>query len=248
MKFAAIAPAECVPVVAKCAHSFHLVLAHELIDNYSLRQVYRQAADRGDFIIVDNGVAEGKDVPFIDVARIAFEINAAEIVMPDVIGNWEASVEATLNPENLALVPPSMRVFAPHGETRQEVELCLQALLIGRNKYCSTIALTKGLERVPGGRAWVLWKLDSLGMLDNHQIHLLGAHLDPARDLKRLKHIYSYIRSIDTVAPFSYAQQGIRMDDAHRLTERPSMDWSKPVTNMELALSNFLTFRKWVSE
>lgn len=246
MRYAAIVPEECLLVPTQVRHSFHLVLAHKLLESAGLRAHYQSAGRRGDFIMVDNGVAEQADIPFIDVVRVATEIGANEIVLPDVIGDWEASVSATRDPNHTAIVPASMRAVAPHGETQKEFQQCITAL---SKIPFATIALTKGLERVPGGRAWCIQELYRVGMLDTHHIHLLGAPANPYEDIRRLKFLYPEIRSIDSVAPFSYAQVGLRLDSPDlRIAKRPSMDWTQPVSDVELALDNFYTFRRWINE
>lgn len=250
MKFAAIVPPKYLMMLDSLRHSYHMALGHMLIENSVYKAWYKLHGHRGDFIMVDNGEAERKNdgmepIPFARVVHVAHEIRADEIVMPDVIGDWERSAFETTNKYARYLVPAPKRVVAPHGETWEEFVKCIAAILNEMPDF-ATIALTKGFERLPGGRARALSELYNLGLTRRYNIHLLGAYDKPLEDARHLMAVGVPIRSIDTVAPFSYAQNNESIEEA---VERRSYDWDKNphLDHYALAYENFLTYRRVVA-
>src|SRR5882757_5645454 len=78
--------------------NIHLVLPlPPLIQNMKYLDVYQRAQRRGDFVILDNGCAEGQLVSGHHLLNVARAIRAHEIVAPDVMGDAAATLTATTN-------------------------------------------------------------------------------------------------------------------------------------------------------
>jgi hypothetical protein len=246
MKFAAIVPEDGRAVLTAAGHSYHMVLGHEIVESTELREFYRNRSDHGDFIIVDNGVAEGSDVPFIDVVRAANEIGADEIILPDVIGDSEASLSATLNPDNYSLVEPMRRVVVPQAMSPQELVYAMTKL---HKIDFATIALNRGPKKECGARLWKLQELSRMNVLHKYHIHLLGVAQNPALDLARLSFAVPFIRSVDSAAPFAYAQAGLDLEDLTAASPHVGIEWDWPWRDegLKMALSNFFKMRRWCS-
>ncbi len=116
--------------------NYLLLLTHDVLDNeesyVSLLDDVRDFGDVGekDFVIVDNGVIElGKAMPFEEVVEAANYALAECIVMPDVLGDFQATRQAVMA-EMGKMVEcdfPIMKV--PQGKDLGEVVQCIEWLL-----------------------------------------------------------------------------------------------------------------------
>jgi hypothetical protein len=180
---------------------FHLVLAQYVLTDTAYRLWYKVAHDRGDFILMDNGVAEGVSMPIEDLVRAAKAIHADEITLPDVVGDMRATIYAVARaaPE----VPVHMRAVCPHGRNWGEWEECTKALVrIG----CATICIGR-YDNLPGGRIPALEIIAKHQWHWNHHIHLFGCSAPPLEATRKELKAAPWIRSMDTGAPIAYAQQ-----------------------------------------
>lgn len=71
-------------------NDYHLVLPHLLDQSREYFDFYRDVSGHK---ILDNGVAEGVDFDWHLLFQYGFKIGAAEIVVPDVMGNCNATIE-----------------------------------------------------------------------------------------------------------------------------------------------------------
>src|ERR1700748_2794438 len=65
--------------------NYQMVLPHIAHLNYIA--AYRSARKRGDFLILDNGAAEGETPSLADLMTAAQDYMANEVVVPDVLGD-----------------------------------------------------------------------------------------------------------------------------------------------------------------
>jgi len=67
--------------------TYHLALAHLILESPAYREFYLRMSRRGDHVGVDNGVVEtGSPLPFTEVLEAARAVEATEVVLPDVLG------------------------------------------------------------------------------------------------------------------------------------------------------------------
>lgn len=88
MKCAIIAPHDLLDLT-KLVDEYHLVLPQEMFRNPNYVRFYRDVAG---YKILDNGEAEGVTIEPQDLTRLARQIDADEIVVPDVIGDRTATI------------------------------------------------------------------------------------------------------------------------------------------------------------
>jgi hypothetical protein len=211
---------------------YHFALGQELLRDKEYRQYYMALGRLGHFIMVDNGAAE-QDVPdFKKVVWLANKCNAAEIVLPDVLGDWQSTVEL-LTDEVLDLVPSRKRMIVPQGETLDEWFLCFEHQL-KRTKYCiESIGIAKHHEgRWEGGRAAILQRLvrDYPSIPQNIHIHLLGVFLDPFQEMSAAASICD-IRGIDSGMPVAWAQRYLTLAPEVTVEDHLGMEWNAEWTN-----------------
>jgi hypothetical protein len=209
MKLALITDPKGFKVVEMFKMGYHLVLAAEVLQSKAYRDFYREASERGQFILMDNGAAEKGTLSLSDLMKAAEAINADEIVLPDVMGDSAATFRASTNPEVLDAVPPKMRAVVPQGNTVHEWWAC--ANLLAGNMEFATLCIPKHAERFPGGRAGILKLVHKLNWHTTYHIHLLGIWDDPWSEIASLREFRSWVRGIDTALPFALAQHGITL-------------------------------------
>lgn len=239
MRFAPIIPPQGLRVLERVGVGYHFVLGQELIRNKEYRQYYAALGRLGHFIIVDNGAAEGETPNFAEVVRMATYINAAEIIMPDVLGDGDATVEA-LTEEVLSMVPSRQRMIVPQGKTLEGVFACLEAQL-RISKYCvESLGIPKHLEyHIEGGRARVLEVLrqEYPSLVKMLHIHLLGIWEDPFVEMAAAA-AQAPVRGIDSGIPIAYAQRSRILEPEMELCEEHlSLSWDTPF-DMGIARAN----------
>lgn len=211
MKLAVVSHLQGLEAVDRVGLSTHMALAQHLLADALYSDYYRTKHKLGHFIIVDNGAYEGNTPPFAQVVGAANSIGADEIVMPDIIGDCDASWPMTTNSLYCSFVAPYRRLVVPHGHNWDEWLDCLTQI-DNRIDY-ATIGIPKYLEAWPGGREHALQLLLTRGAMGSHNIHLLGSYAHPILDVspKNFPTLYIHVRSIDTSAPIAWAQSNLEL-------------------------------------
>lgn len=235
MKFAAITPTGMLGTLAAVRLTYHMALGQELVRDKIYREFFDHRARHGHFIIVDNGAAEPEEerVPFEAIVRVANEINADEIVLPDIIGDAVGTIESILKHQQL--VPARKRVVIPQGTTVGEWCECFDTLY--KKLPFATIGIPKHLERWPNGR---LRALQHVQAYEDYHIHFFGVHNNPKDEILRLLPYARRVRGLDTGAPYAYAQNGASVESAVHY----SLDWHKGADS-RLAETNINMIRRW---
>lgn len=89
MKVAHIVPTSCLDMTVM--NDYHLVLPHLLVNDMTYGEFYTTTATGHK--ILDNGVAEGVDFNWGGLVDMAHYIGAQEIVIPDVMGDCDRTIE-----------------------------------------------------------------------------------------------------------------------------------------------------------
>ena len=175
------------------------------------------------FIIIDNGVAENILISDKKLVGLAIEIKANEIIIPDIIGNYEETKnkrEKFLNKYYQILKKNKIKIQSViQGDTIEEYEQCLAEVnkdtridVIGvpfRINYCKFKNKTKNENCM----------LNRIYFLNTHNfykpVHCLGCNL--LQELKRLQN-FNGIRSIDSklVARYSKALRYLNFNDKNK--------------------------------
>jgi len=221
MKFALITPPAGEGPIYAHRLSYHMALAQGLMNDPAYMHMYKRIKHNvnGAFIMVDNGAAEGDRQPFDEVVRVANEIGADEIVMPDELRDAQWTIEYTTDAAAMNIVPPRKRVVVPQGTTLQEWAMCLRRLIEAME--FRTIGVPKHLDAtIPGGRAEVLEFLETWSFHTRYDIHLLG--LNRLEELRDLAARFPWVRGIDTGMPIGWAQDNMLLGFS---TEHHPLQW-----------------------
>lgn len=123
------------------------------------------------FKILDNSLIEmGEAMDFGTVLQVAKDIQANEVVLPDVFQDGAATIEAVMNAIRMYEKPEGMQFMAVvHGRTAAEVANCIATY--EQIPEIDTIGIPKVLAKsFPRGRA----TFESLWQSSSKNVHLLG--------------------------------------------------------------------------
>lgn len=199
MKLANIIP---IPLLAKYGRmtNYHLVLSHLIQKSRSYANFYKKCSEKGDYIIIDDGVIElGKPLSIQEQLPLAEKVGASEVMCSDYPMDRKRTLEATAN--DLAKLPKDFpyKVFAcVQGKNPKDLLKCYEALL--RFDRIDTIGFSFTMStywKKPIDRFWWTTFLNQNNLVDaRKEYHLLGTSSD-ASEIKRQSQ-YKWIRGVDS--------------------------------------------------
>jgi len=228
MKLALIPPIDMLDLT--CETDMQLMLP-QLIDNERYAYTYRQhCKDPDQYVILDNGEAEGVYTPpenLLDTARY-FQVN--EVIIPDVIGDYietmrrfEEFVDIIDNYEDhfTERLTPLCFMFVAQGKNEKEVKLAIETAL--QYDKVSCIALPRHLVKTlsnPEARLRLAKWFEREHGKEGVSIHLLGGAPTHPTEIK----MHSWpriVRSHDTSSPWNFAHAGKTLRLGNTATRPP---------------------------
>lgn len=267
MRAALIPP---VPHLNEYGHgSFHLLLAH-LVKRGAYRAHYQRERHLNSYLVLDNSAHEmGAGESAEQLTEYMIQLNTQEVVVPDVLDDADATIEACLRAHEvwyerrsklMQKYDPAL-MYVPQGETEEDWVRCLREL-VRIHSYTSrkfnirsdfVLGISKDYEKWEGG---IENFIDSYVLPMQHKhlpisvkmpVHLLGW----GRDLWTLNYLaqkYPWIRSTDSAKPFVYALADIRLQygKTPEYPTRPERYFGKKLTynQQKMATHNVLLFLK----
>jgi len=256
MKAALIPP---IPDLERYGHGdFHLLLSHLLRDNRYFHH-YRKQRNQGAYLVLDNSAHEqgqGNDPEVLLFNALA--IGAQEIVVPDVLDDGPATVEATttaletwfegtstVNRRLIHDLSPAL-MYVPQGRNEIEWWECLKELMrlhhymarIYKYRPQTVIGLSKDYETWDGGLMHLLDEyLYPMRIKDRQfQVHLLGWGRK-SWNLADIARKHSWIRSTDSAKPFVFARGRAGINLWNFIEELPPKYPGRPKDYFEKALT-----------
>jgi len=223
---------------------YHLLLPEHADDPmYYGYYSWRRAC--GDFLMLDNGVAEGKPTDPEDLLGIAYKYMVNEVVVPDILCNASATIRAAWDFEKYASEATAFKyVGVVQGSTYDDLVMCMHDLAM--LEYISTLAIPRHVETTIG-ESTRLRLVAHANKYYRHQIHLLGTNPHNMSELRENgEHYRTYnVRGIDTASPYYYA-----MANQWIIREKPAVrpkDYYTTDTYDELlAQQNVAVMKAWV--
>lgn len=230
----------------------HLLLAQ--VNNPHYESLYKVACRQLELSILDNGANEGPPVSDqVLMSRAAF-YGVKEVVVPDVLRDrgrtlrrarefWGAIHTYTRWPTNdydyMAVV---------QGRTMAEVEACLEGF--SRFNFINTIGIPRHLlETLNQLTARIsIARMIKQRYGSRWNIHFLGTNPIWMGEILHAADEVSFVRSVDTSAPFNYAMAGQLIRTTSNAVHRPDKYFSqKPdLLSMPLVEHNISILKGWV--
>jgi len=193
--------------------------------------------------LLDNGAWEGQRLNNNDLLRVAARYGATELVAPDVLGDPSATL--ALTQEFLGLLRDSPKLpfgqvpriaVVAHGQSHNE-----SLAFVSELNHCDTSHHVKtiSISRTtcyrsgnPTARFELALEIKKRYGI-RYDIHLLGFSDQWPTELQHCASVSGLVRSMDTIAPFSYAHRGVSIEEVGRV-EVP-----RPDNYFELTYADF---------
>jgi hypothetical protein len=220
-------------------------------NNLEFGRVFDSARTRGDYIILDNGANEGSQAQPEGLFSYARILRANEIVLPDVLGDRDKTIQAIDAFLAKHTTVNSMYKFMAvlQGTTMRQI--------IWSARYLSEKPMIKvlGVPRLLAAALGQSCRIDIANHIERSmpgrfQIHLLGANPLWPGEVRAAAKYAGHIRSMDTSMPFNYYLQGSEMNLTSRtkVARRPDY-FSQYFTdkNPNLLIHNIQTMMEWAN-
>ena len=227
---------------------FHLSLAiDELMNRRMYSGMYKRAAELGDYVVLDNGLAEGMPCTPSFLYKHAKEIGASEVVVPDVMQDAEGTInQVKLFFEDRKLLPIKHMAVA-QGKTLPEFRRCVEEF--AKVEFITVVGIPRHmletLRTQPCRIEFANWVADKFP--GRFELHFLGTNPVWIGEVKAAAK-YTPARSVDTSMPFSYAMAGEDLALSAQQIIRPKRyfetDWSRFV-DVHLVRHNISTLLEW---
>jgi hypothetical protein len=245
MEVATIVPVPYLNLVEN--YTYHLALTHILKQSKKYSDFYKKQSEKGAYVIVDNGAAEGACEPIETILEYAENIDANEIVLPDHIYDQQSTLHASHEALNYVLkhIPSSgckKIMVVPQGKNFKEWCDCASIMaswgvdVIGISKFCtpkygkkSRLKLTEFLHN------------QVIPEYPHIKIHLLGCWDFPL-EITEIVQTYK-VRGTDSAIAYVYASNGKALLPAF---ERPKLEvdfLNGRVPNDAILKNNILLWR-----
>lgn len=210
---------------------------------------------RGGFTILDNGVAEGEDRTFRSILDIARRYHVNEVVLPDVMRDAKATMNAVEDAfDSLGAHESFGLVGVVQGTTMNECYDMVNYYLAHQGYGVQTIGLPRHLNLTlcDGNNDPYLPRLELARYIrawdKNINIHLLGLTPNYILELKDAGRAYNLVgvRGVDTSAPFVYAHKHTWIGTGD-VVERPAnyFDLERPDFGTDWLDINVATLKEW---
>lgn len=227
----------------------HMALAHEpamLSTNRTIQ--LKRASERGDFVMLDNGINEGAAATPQQMKTYGQLIGATEIVLPDVLDSHVRTantVKSFIDREEGVWGKFQSRMAVVQGTNKIAALTCLE-------KYVTIPEITTvGIpRRIIDNFVALNARIDLVNEIHRlfpgrFEIHLLGAHPMWPKEIKYAQQ-YTVARSMDTSLPFNWTIAGKKIDEQGEGYARPTGYFtSVKEVSMSLLDHNINTALEW---
>lgn len=208
MKLALIPPLDHLNDLAKT--NYQLMLP-QLASDPTYLAAYKEATVRSDYVILDNGVAEGKPVAWSEITALAQSAKVSEIVLPDVMCDAEGTFEATKAVWKSRDINFRYMYVAQGASLSEAFSYVVKAL--DERRWISTIGIPRHLVKTVrfDARLRLAEMLEALRESGtfNFQIHFLGTNSYWMQEVKYVEAaLPGVVRGVDTSAPYVYSYLG----------------------------------------
>ena len=219
-----------------------MVLPH-LYQEKRYKDFYRKRSDAGDYIILDNGAAEGIEFGNKHLYTVAKGIGAHEIVVPDTLGDWNDTIA-----KGLAFGRHTRDgyryMMVAQGQNAVECMRTIDMIMTDTKfMYVTAIGIPRLINQEDRHARFKVSKyIAQRGHNAAMEFHYLGAnkHLDEVGYLQET----GIARGIDTSAPIYMGQRGYVLENFDPWVPRPTAYFGSSRTNY-VVKDNIETYLEW---
>lgn len=204
--------------------NYQLCLPHLFAYGSYKVKYHKYCQDEDQFVILDNGAAEGALASIDELMKNAIKLRPDEVVIPDVLGDKQATINSAVDFYHQAVPPIEMRslpfgfMFVVQGQTFQEVIDCAQWAC--EQEWVDTIGIPRHLlTTLDDDFARVRVANTIQGLNYCKQIHFLGANGQFPQEVSVLANpqitSQDRVRGMDTSMPFNYAYHNLLLIDTN---------------------------------
>lgn len=240
MELAVIAPIS--RLIDTKDQQYHMVLP-QLLGSHTYSHFYSHLPTEK-YIILDNGEAEGECFKSKDLIKCAERINAKEIVVPDVMGDYIGTVERVVKFRRTAIRNQQYNYAGVvQGHDINEIAKCVRRYAI--SEWINVLALPRWLSNhVEQDMRITIMRGLAQAIKDGFEaVHCLGA----GRWFREVVPLGEWpIRSIDTSLPHVMALADRSVVTGEYLSRQPQFFWADlNKFQQELALRNIHHYEAW---
>ena len=236
--------------------SMHMAMAHLILEDNDYSKWSKKQRELGKYIILDNsspyfGGALGND----SLLECINKINPNEVVLPDIVGNFEETIKRSLEFINQINIEDLKIMAVPQGDSLEEYTECYN--LFSSDKRIDVIGLSYTVDNLFSDKIIPLNYINSREYLisllyknniinPNKEHHLLGFNNSGHIELEKLN-MFSFIRSCDSSTAYATAKQNIEINNnVHYKKPKISIDFDDNFEkgNYELVVKNTKTLAK----
>src|SRR3989344_356651 len=198
-----------------------IVMAHLILESNEYLALVKDIKSKGCYIILDNSTPYlGKSVNSLDLLKCIKLIKPDEVILPDVINNYKATLELTQ--EFLKLLPNKrkMKLMAvPQGSTLQEYIECYE--IFSQNPYVDSLGISFSVSEffdIPlpkeyaAHREYLIRLLVNKGVINYSKLHHLLGFTDSGNIEVEEMSKYPFIKRSDSNAGYKTANDNIQLE------------------------------------
>lgn len=230
-----------------------LMLPH-LLSNDIYRYVYtKHCQDPKQYVILDNGAAEGERIETGDLIKLAHEYDVDEIVIPDVLNDAKATLVEYANFFDYAREDKSLEglktMYVLQGNDLGE--FFEQARFAATPRFRADVIGIPRHALTTCNDEYIRYELAHFIRAQGckREIHLLGGNPSYPSELKKFEHTKRTlgIRSTDTSSPFNYASAGAHLHKSYAPVSRPPNYFNLPFEDFDMPIleQNLLKIKEW---
>lgn len=205
-------------------NQYHMCLAHLVKESFEYGVFYANLKDKnkGHFVLMDNGAAEGAQLDPHQLVDMYGRINPDEIVLPDTLYDGSETIQKTMNFLECYSYLPYRMMAVPQGHTLEEWLACAEVLV--QESRINSFGVSKFLNIVTGDK-WIrmyacreLQKLFDKYNRNDMEVHLLGCDEGPLV-VGAIRDAFPFVRGCDSA--FAYIATQAKQDISFSSTGRP---------------------------
>jgi hypothetical protein len=229
----------------------HLVLAQ--IEDIDYQNTYLRDEVETDFVIVDNGAAEGNMVEDHKLFTRANYYAANEIVLPDVMGSADLTLKRAVKffADNKEVISKEHRFMGVVQASHTMEQACRCIKTFASMPLVKTIGIPRHLvDRTDYARFQICQWLEAQSDLkDRFEVHLLGTNSKFPLEIRLIAQAFPWIRSCDSSMPYNYAIAGKELKPDVQGINRPMNYFDRRPDNLDSNLldQNIETYTRWAS-